>query len=91
MPPAGQPFRDRVRVPVRPRTLLALEKQPADLMMLFTDRLLGVDRDHVEAQRQRLVTFAAAEDLADRATVDDPVEVQGLCMRADLDNFTRQV
>jgi hypothetical protein len=42
-------------------------------------------------RRERLVTFAAAEDLADRATVDDPVEVQGLCLRADLDNFTRQV
>lgn len=43
------------------------------------------------ARQDRHVTFAAAEDLADRATVDDPIEVQGLCLRADLDNFTRQV
>jgi hypothetical protein len=43
------------------------------------------------AQRDRLINFAAAEDLADHATVDKPTEVQGLCIRADLDNFTRQV
>jgi hypothetical protein len=41
--------------------------------------------------RRNLVTFATANDVAARATIDDPVEVQAICVRADLDGFSRQV
>ena len=51
----GQPLGDGVEVPVGPRTLFALAEQPADLVMLLVDRLLGVDGDEAEDQRQRLV------------------------------------
>ena len=39
----------------RPRAALTLEEQLANLAMLIADRLLGVDGDEVEDERQRLV------------------------------------
>jgi len=41
----------------------------------------------------RIISFANADYFADteRATVSDPIEVQGFCLRADLDGFTREV
>lgn len=42
-------------------------------------------------ERRNLVTFATANDIAAHATIDDPVEVQAICVRADLDGFSRQV
>lgn len=42
-------------------------------------------------QQRGVIRFASASDLADHATIDEPVEVQAICIRADLDNFTRQV
>jgi hypothetical protein len=42
-------------------------------------------------QQRGVIRLASATDLADHATIDEPVEVQAICIRADLDNFTRQV
>ena len=62
--PAGsrEPVRDRVHVPRRPRPPLAFEEQLADLAVLIADRLLGVDGDEVEDERQRVVFADHAGD-----------------------------
>lgn len=41
--------------------------------------------------RRTAIKFATANDIADHATIDDPIEVQAIVLRADLDGFTKQV
>src|SRR5581483_9210146 len=57
-----EPFGHRIGIPLRPRTRLPAAKELAQLVMLIADRLLGVDRDHVEHDRERLVLFDDALD-----------------------------
>jgi hypothetical protein len=42
-------------------------------------------------ERRRTVKFATTNDLAGDATIDDPIAIQAIVLRADLDGFTKQV
>lgn len=60
----------------------------------LTERLVSLAANQLSALAEgRIITFAANDYFAhaDRATIHDPLRVQGFCFRADLDGFTAQV
>src|SRR5207247_4605901 len=75
-----QPLRHRIDVPLRPRTLLAFAKQLANALVLIPDRLLRIDGDEIENERQG---FVLANDALDEAVValDWVVEVGDVSSR----------
>jgi hypothetical protein len=57
--------------------------------MLVTASAIANSR--TERTRRPTVKSITANDVAEHATIDDPIEVQALCVRADLDGFSQQV
>ena len=79
-----------VEIPVNepPQYLQAVVSAALKNQMLVSANAIANSRtDRI----RHIVKAVTANDVEDHATIDDPIEVQALCVRADLDGFSAQV